>query len=88
MLVQVSTISYLLLTGPAQDDLIFFQALAIVFVASSLTLGLSVDQSRAATQRLHAREQEVATTLKSAATSELAGALAIRRAGPPGANLP
>ena len=85
MLVQVSTISYLLLTGPAQTDLIFFQALTIVFVASSLTLGLSVDQSRAATQRLHAREQEVAATLKVAATSELAGALAHELSHPIGA---
>ncbi len=85
MLVQVSTISYLLMTGPAQTDLIFFQALAIVFVASSLTLGLSVDQSRAATQRLHVREQEVAATLKSAATAELAGALAHELSHPIGA---
>jgi signal transduction histidine kinase len=85
MLVQASTISYLLLTGPEESDLIFFQALAIVFVASSLTLGFSVDQIRAATQRLRAREQEVAATLKVAATSELAGALAHEISHPLGA---
>lgn len=85
MVVQGVTITYLLWSGPAQSDLIFFQALAIVLVASSLTLGLAVEQSRAATERLRAREQEVAASMKSAATSELAGALAHELSHPIGA---
>ena len=85
MLVQGVIITYLLWSGPAQSDLIFFQALAIVLVASSLTLGLAVEQSRAATERLRAREQEVAASMKNAATSELAGALAHELSHPIGA---
>ena len=41
-----------------------FQALLLVTAASGLTLGIVVDQNKAATTQLHAREEELAASLK------------------------
>jgi signal transduction histidine kinase len=83
--VQGSTISYLLLVDPNRMDLTLFQALAAVFIVSALTLGFSIDQNRKAARRLQEREEELAITLKTAATSELAGTLAHELSHPIGA---
>jgi two-component system sensor kinase FixL len=73
------------LPGNERLDVTLFQALLVVLAASSLILGMIVDQSRTATAQLHAREEELAASLKIAATGELAGTLAHELGHPIGA---
>ena len=84
-LVQASMIISLSLAGHENVDVTLFQALLLVLAASGLTLGMVVDQNRAATAQLHAREEELAASLKAAATGELAGTLAHELGHPLGA---
>jgi len=83
--VQTSMVVSLSLAGHDRVDVTLFQAILLVMASSSLTLGIAVDQSRAATQLLRAREGELAASLKVAATGELAGALAHELGHPLGA---
>ncbi len=83
--VQMSMVISLSLAGHDRVDVTLFQAILLVMASSSLTLGIAVDQSRAATQLLRAREGELAASLKVAATGELAGALAHELGHPLGA---
>jgi len=83
--VQLSMIVSLSLAGHEQVDVTLFQAILLVMAASSLILGIAVDQIRAATQMLREREGELAATLKVAATGELAGTLAHELGHPLGA---
>lgn len=84
-LVQASMIISLSLAGHENVDVTLFQALLLVLVSSGLTLGMVVDQNRRATAQLHAREEELAASLKIAATGELAGTLAHELGHPLGA---
>ncbi len=84
-LVQASMIISLSLAGHENVDVTIFQAFLLVVAASGLTLGAVVDQSRRATAQLHAREEELAASLKIAATGELAGTLAHELGHPLGA---
>lgn len=84
-LVQASMIISLSLAGHENVDVTIFQALLLVLAASGLTLGMVVDQNRSATAQLHAREEELAASLKIAATGELAGTLAHELGHPLGA---
>jgi signal transduction histidine kinase len=83
--VQLSMVVSLALAGHKEVDVTLFQAILLVMAASSLTLGIAVDQSRTATQMLRARESELAASLKVAATGELAGTLAHELGHPLGA---
>ena len=83
--VQASLIFALSFSGNDDVDVTLFQALLLVFASSSLTLGLVVDQNKFATAQLHAREEELAASLKVAATGELAGTLAHELGHPLGA---
>lgn len=83
--VQISMVVSLSWAGHDEVDVTLFQAFLLVLAVSSLTLGMAVDQSRLATQRLRARESELAASLKVAATGELAGALAHELGHPLGA---
>jgi signal transduction histidine kinase len=83
--VQISMVVSLSWAGHDKVDVTLFQAFLLVLAASSLTLGLAVDQSRLATQQLRARENELSASLKISATGELAGALAHELGHPLGA---
>ncbi|MBX7201036.1 MAG: MASE1 domain-containing protein [Rhodospirillaceae bacterium] len=84
-LAQASMIISLSLAGHENVDVTIFQVLLLVLAASGLTLGMVVDQNRHATAQLHAREDELAASLKIAATGELAGTLAHELGHPLGA---
>jgi two-component system sensor kinase FixL len=84
-LVQASMIISLSLAGHENIDVTIFQALLLVLAASGLTLGMVVDQNKTATVQLHAREEELAASLRVAATGELAGTLAHELGHPLGA---
>ncbi len=84
-LVQASMIISLSLAGHENVDVTLFQALLLVLAASGLTLGMVVDQNRTARAQLHAREEELAASLRVAATGELAGTLAHELGHPLGA---
>ena len=84
-LVQASMILSLSLAGHQDVDVTVFQAVLFVFASSGLTLGMVVDQNRRAAALLHAREEELAASLKVAATGELAGTLAHELGHPLGA---
>jgi two-component system sensor kinase FixL len=83
--VQLSMVVSLSWAGHDEVDVTLFQAILLVLAIASLTLGTAVDQSRNATQRLRARESELAASLKVAATGELAGTLAHELGHPLGA---
>ena len=83
--VQASMIFSLTLAGHEELNITLFQALLLVLAVSGLTLGLAVDQSKTATLQLRAREEELAASLKIAATGELAGTLAHELGHPLGA---
>jgi len=83
--VQISMVVSLSWAGHDSVDVTLFQAFLLVMAASSFTLGLAVDQSRASAQQLRAREGELAASLKIAATGELAGTLAHELGHPLGA---
>jgi C4-dicarboxylate-specific signal transduction histidine kinase len=83
--VQIAMLLALLRLGETAANVALFQAMLSVFVISGLTLGWAVDQRKAATQNLRAREEELAASLKTAATSELAGTLAHELSHPIGA---
>lgn len=83
--VQGAMLLALLQLGETADTIVLFQAMLSVFVISGLTLGWAVDQRKAATQILRARDEKLATSLKTAATSELAGTLAHELSHPIGA---
>ncbi|MHB1204551.1 MAG: ATP-binding protein [Rhodospirillaceae bacterium] len=83
--VQASMIISLSLTNNEGFDVTIFQALLLVLASSGLTLGMVVDQNKAATARLHTREEELAASLRVAATGELAGTLAHELGHPLGA---
>ncbi len=84
-MVQATTIFHLLSFERGHADLTLFQALALVFVASSLALAFSIEQSKRATERLRDSERVLVASLKVSATSELAGALAHELSHPIGA---
>ena len=84
-LVQASMILSLTLAGHEELNITLFQALLLVLAVSGLTLGLAVDQSKTATLQLRAREEDLAASLKIAATGELAGTLAHELGHPLGA---
>jgi two-component system sensor kinase FixL len=83
--VQISMVVSLSWAGHDSVDVTLFQAFLVVLAASSFTLGLAVDQSRASAQQLRVREGELAASLKVAATGELAGTLAHELGHPLGA---
>jgi signal transduction histidine kinase len=83
--VQIAMLLALLRLGETEANIVLFQAMLSVFVISGLTLGWAVDQRKAATQDLRMREEELAASLKTAATSELAGTLAHELSHPIGA---
>jgi len=83
--VQGAMLLALLQLRATTDSIVLFQAMLGVFVISGLTLGWTVDQRKAATQNLRAREEKLATSLTTAATSELAGTLAHELSHPIGA---
>lgn len=84
-LVQASMIISLSLAGHENVDVTIFQVLLLVLASSGLILGMTVDQGRRASAQLHAREEELAASLKIAATGELAGTLAHELGHPLGA---
>lgn len=84
-MVQAATIFHLLAFPHPPEDVTLFQALALVFVTSSLALAFSIEQSKKATERLQDRERALAASLKESATSELAGVLAHELSHPIGA---
>lgn len=84
-LVQASMIGSLLIAGHTDVNVTLFQALLLVLSTSSFMFGLAVDQSKAATIQLRAREEELAASLRMAATGELAGTLAHELGHPLGA---
>jgi signal transduction histidine kinase len=83
--VQGAMLLALLQLRATADSIVLFQAMLTVFVISGLTLGWTVDQRKAATQNLRAREERLAASLTTAATSELAGTLAHELSHPIGA---
>lgn len=83
--VQASMIFSLSLAGHEEVNITLFQALLLVLAVSGVTLGLAIDQNHAAALRLRAREEELAASLKVAATGELAGMLAHELGHPLGA---
>lgn len=83
--VQGAMLLALLQLGETTDNIVLFQAMLSVFVISGLTLGWAVDQRKVATQNLRRREEKLAASLKTAATSELAGTLAHELSHPIGA---
>ena len=83
--VQGAMLLALLQLRATTDSIVLFQAMLGVFVISGLTLGWTVDQRKAATQNLRAREERLAASLTTAATSELAGTLAHELSHPIGA---
>jgi len=83
--VQGAMLLALLQLNAAAESIVLFQAMLAVFVISGLTLGWTVDQRKAATRNLRAREEKLATSLTTAATSELAGTLAHELSHPIGA---
>ncbi len=84
-LVQVSMIASLIIAGHFDVNATLFQALLLVLASSGLIFGLAVDQSKAATLQLRAREEELSASLRMAATGELAGTLAHELGHPLGA---
>jgi two-component system sensor kinase FixL len=84
-LVQACAFVSLALTEPPAISITLFQAIILILATSGLVFGLAVDQSRAATQQLRIREQELAASLRVAATGELAGTLAHELGHPLGA---
>lgn len=84
-LVQVSAIASLFLAAHQEVNVTLFQALLLVLSAAGITFGLAVDQSKAATLQLRAREEELSASLRMAATGELAGTLAHELGHPIGA---
>jgi two-component system sensor kinase FixL len=83
--VQGAMLLALLQLHATTGSIVLFQAMLAVFVISGLTLGWTVDQRKAATQNLRAREEKLAASLTTAATSELAGTLAHELSHPIGA---
>lgn len=83
--VQACMVVSLVLTNHTDVDVTLFQALLLILSAAGLVLGLAVDENRAATLQLRAREEELATNLRVAATGELAGTLAHELGHPLGA---
>jgi len=83
--VQASMIASLILAGHREVNVTLFQALLLVLATSSFIFGLAVDQSKAATLQLRAREEELSASLRVAATGELAGTLAHELGHPLGA---
>lgn len=83
--VQGAMLLALLQLHATTNSIVLFQAMLAVFVISGLTLGWTVDQRKAATQNLRAREEKLAASLTMAATSELAGTLAHELSHPIGA---
>ncbi|MCC6915021.1 MAG: MASE1 domain-containing protein [Rhodospirillaceae bacterium] len=84
-LVQASMIASLVFAGHLEANVTLFQALLLVLTASGFVFGLAVDQSKLATLRLRTREEELAASLRVAATGELAGTLAHELGHPLGA---
>jgi two-component system, LuxR family, sensor kinase FixL len=84
-LVQASMIGSLAIAGHLAVNVTLFQALLLVLSASGIIFGLAVDQSKAATLQLRAREEELSASLRIAATGELAGTLAHELGHPLGA---
>jgi C4-dicarboxylate-specific signal transduction histidine kinase len=84
-LVQASMIVSLILAGHLEVNVTLFQALLLVLSTSGFIFGLAVDQSKAATLQLRAREEELSASLRVAATGELAGTLAHELGHPLGA---
>lgn len=84
-LVQASMIGSLVVAGHTDVNITLFQALLLVISTSSFMFGLAVDQTKAATIQLRAREEELSASLRMAATGELAGTLAHELGHPLGA---
>lgn len=84
-LVQISMIASLIIANHLDVNATLFQALLLVLASSGLIFGLAVDQSKAATLQLRAREEELSISLRMAATGELAGTLAHELGHPLGA---
>lgn len=84
-LVQISMIASLIIANHLDVNATLFQALLLVLASSGLIFGLAVDQSKAATLQLRAREEELSASLRMAATGELAGTLAHELGHPLGA---
>ncbi|MGE4063467.1 MAG: ATP-binding protein [Rhodospirillaceae bacterium] len=83
--VQASMIGALVLAGHVEVNVTLFQALVLVLSILAFIFGLAVDQSKAATLQLRAREEELSASLRIAATGELAGTLAHELGHPLGA---
>ncbi|MES2473575.1 MAG: ATP-binding protein [Pseudomonadota bacterium] len=83
--VQGAMLLALLQLHATAESIVLFQAMLAVFALSGLTLGWTVDQRKAATHNLRARDEKLAASLTTAATSELAGTLAHELSHPIGA---
>lgn len=76
LLVQVGLIGALMFGGHPPGAVLDFQLLMLALALTALFLGASVDERRAAERKLRDKQAELDRTLRAAAASELASALA------------
>lgn len=76
LLVQIGLIAALLFVGHKPGEVLEFQFLMLALALTGLFLGVTVEERRAAEQRLRAKQFELDRSLRAAAASELATTLA------------
>ena len=76
LLIQVGVIAVLMLAGHASGEILDFQLLMLVLAPTGLVAGAAVDERVAVERRLRDKQMALDRSLRAAAASELAGALA------------